>query len=485
MIETLNHNATFAWESARAVIDIGSNTVRLVVYGGPARAPVVLLNEKVTAKLGKGVAEDGKLSGKAMTNVLAALARYKAIIDLGGIGSVEVVATAAVRDATNGGKFLDRVAALGFAPRLLSGVEEAETSATGVIGAFPDARGIVGDLGGGSLELVDVADGATSHGISMPLGSLRLPAMRAGGDRTFARKVGALMEKADWVAEPGVTLYLVGGSMRAFARAAMVRMNWPLEDTHGFMMDAAKAAEMARLLSRRGQVLKPLDGVASSRLASIPDTAALIGVLLRRLSPSRIVFSSWGLREGLLFGSLGADEQAQDPLVAGVSDFVKQLGISAAEGDAAVQWMQNVVPMARTPLGRAAVLLCLASGRVEPNLRRETPRAWGLRKRWIGVETSGRAILAAALQSTVSRNGSVDDLAMLTPETDLSDAQSLGLVTRLCRRLTAGCVPLIERTSLHILAGKLTLESSDPALINDSAMRDMKELCQHMGLVQI
>ena len=79
-------------------------------------------------------------------------------------------------------------------------------------------------------------------GISMPLGSLRLSAMRAGGDRTFARKVGAMLAKADWAAEPGVTLYLVGGSMRAFARAAMVRMNWPLEDTHGFTLDSAKAA---------------------------------------------------------------------------------------------------------------------------------------------------------------------------------------------------------------------------------------------------
>ncbi|KPF90550.1 exopolyphosphatase [Novosphingobium sp. AAP83] len=481
-MHTLTHNPTFAWGSARAVIDIGSNTVRLVVYGGPPRAPVVMLNEKVTAKLGKGVAEDGKLSGKAMTNVLAALARYKAIIDLGGIGTVDVVATAAVRDATNGAKFLDRVRALGFAPRLLSGVEEAETSATGVIGAFPDARGIVGDLGGGSLELVDVADGGTSHGISMPLGSLRLAAMRAGGDRTFARKVGAMLAKADWAAEPGVTLYLVGGSMRAFARAAMVRMNWPLEDTHGFTLDAAKAADLARLLSRRGQLLKPIDGVSSNRLGAIPDTAALIAVLLRRLMPSRIVFSSWGLREGLLFGSLSPDEQAQDPLVAGVADFVTQLGITADEGDAAVRWMQDVVPMARTPLGRAAVLLCLASGRVEPNLRRETPRAWGLRKRWIGVETSGRAILAAALQSSVSRGGPVDDLALLMPANTLVDAQVLGLATRLCRRLTAGCVPLIGRTTLRLIEGKLALDSTEPALIGDGALRDLRELGQQMGL---
>ncbi|CAH0497176.1 Ppx/GppA family phosphatase [Novosphingobium sp. CECT 9465] len=482
MIETLKHNPTYAWNKSRAVIDIGSNTVRLVVYGGPPRAPVVLLNEKVTAKLGKGVAEVGKLSGKATANVLAALARYKAIIDLGGIGSVDVVATAAVRDASNGQQFLERVRALGFAPRLLSGVEEAETSATGVIGAFPDARGIVGDLGGGSLELVDVADGGTSHGVSMPLGSLRLPALRAGGDRTFARKVGAMLAKADWAAEPGVTLYLVGGSMRAFARAVMVRMNWPVEDTHGFTLDAAKALDLARLLSRRGQAIKPIDGVSTNRLASIPDTAALVAILLRQLSPARIVFSSWGLREGVLFSALSASEQKLHPLVSGVGDFVTQLGITAAEGDAAVRWMQDVAPMARTPLGQAAVLLCLAAGRVEPNLRRETPRAWALRKRWIGVETSGRAILAAALQSSVSRGGSTDDLAVLAPNVDLGEAQTLGLAARLCRRLTAGCVPLIEHTALRMEAGKLSLESVEPALIGDAALRDLKELAQHMGL---
>jgi exopolyphosphatase/guanosine-5'-triphosphate,3'-diphosphate pyrophosphatase len=144
--------------------------------------------------------------------------------------------------------------------------------------------------------------------------------------------------------------------------------------------------------------------------------------------------------------------------------------------------MQNVVPMAHTPLGRAAVLLCLASGRVEPNLRRETPRAWGLRKRWIGVETSGRAILAAALQSCVSRGGSIADLVLLAPATNLCEAQSLGLAARLCRRLTAGCVPLIERTSLRIQAGRLSLESTEPALIGDSALRDLRELAQQMGL---
>lgn len=476
-------NPTFAWATARAVIDIGSNTVRLVIYGGPPRAPVTLLNEKVTAKLGKGVAEDGRLTEKAMANVLAALARYKALIDLGGVGSVEVVATAAAREASNGPQFLDRVRALGLVPRLLSGVEEAETSANGVIGAFPQAHGIVADMGGGSLELVDIADGRTSHGVSLPLGSLRLPALRASGDRTFARKVGAMLEQAEWAAEPGTTLYFVGGSMRAFARAAMVRLDWPLEDTHGFTLDAATALDQARLLSRRGQVSRPVTGVSGNRLGSIPDTAGLIAILLRKLQPGRVVFSSWGLREGLLFGALPPRIKVQNPLLAGVADYAGQYATTPEQGDAVARWMQAISPLALTPVGQAAILLCLAAGRVEPNLRRDVPEAWGLQKRWIGIDMAGRAMLAAALQCNVARgHGPSENLTRLASPQDLHDARTLGLAARLCRRLTAATVPLIERTSLAIEGERLILRSTEPALIGDGALRDLKDLALHLGL---
>ena len=138
---------------ARAIIDIGSNTVRLVIYGSPTRAPEILHNEKVTARLGKGVAETGMLSEKSSALALAALERYRVLLALKGVERVDVVATAAVRDAANGAAFMDQVRAMGFEPRLLTGEQEALTSAHGLRGAFPGAVGIVGDLGGGSLEI--------------------------------------------------------------------------------------------------------------------------------------------------------------------------------------------------------------------------------------------------------------------------------------------------------------------------------------------
>ena len=472
----------YDWAHARAIIDIGSNTVRLVVYGGPPRAPVTLLNEKVTAKLGKHVAETGRLSDKAMANVLTALRRYKALLDLAGVPRVDVVATAASRDAANGPEFLQQIRAIGFTPRLLSGVEEAETSATGVLGAFPHAQGIVGDLGGGSLELVDVADGGTSHGVTMPLGSLRLPALRAKGDPTFVREIGRMLAKADWAAEPGVTLYLVGGSMRALARAMMVRLDWPFEDTHGFSLSADDARKLARQLARRGQVTGPIEGVSASRLASIPDAAALLVVLLNRLEPGQVVFSSWGLREGILFGSLSDAVQKQDPLVAATEAFVAPLGIDRGLIDAAVQWMRPVLPQVDGAIERCAIALCLAAGRTEPNLRRDLASDWGMRKRWVGIDSAGRAALAAALQANTGEASTPAPWLRLAGPQTLFDARAIGLAARLGRRLSACSPGVLGKTRLTCENGRLTIITDVPALVGDGAQRDLKELARHLGV---
>src|SRR5690606_21586095 len=186
----------FAWRGLRvapadrrAVIDIGSNTVRLVVYDGPQRVPRTMWTEKDVARLGPDLAETGRIPAEASEQALAALARFALLTRELGVTDVQTVATAAARDAENGGEFLERVRALGLAPQLLNGEEEAIAAAYGVIGAFPDARGTVADLGGGSLELVAVEDGACRDGATLPLGTLRLPALRAKEAPGFKRAV--------------------------------------------------------------------------------------------------------------------------------------------------------------------------------------------------------------------------------------------------------------------------------------------------------
>ncbi|WP_333838099.1 Ppx/GppA phosphatase family protein [Novosphingobium sp.] len=473
----------------RAIIDIGSNTVRLVIYGEPLRAPQILHNEKVTARLGKGVAEAGDLSAKAMGVALAALARYRAILSLKGVTDIDVVATAASRDARNGAAFLEDIRKLGLTPRLLSGGEEAVTSAHGVIGAFPGAKGMVGDLGGGSLELVDIDGERCTHGISLPLGTLRLPALRAEGLRAFGQKVGKALTKADWQAAPGQTLYLVGGSLRALARHIMVETGFPIDDPHGYVADPAVALRLAKAMARReSDALAPIDGVSSGRLASLPDTAALLAVLIARLKPEKLVFSAWGLREGVLWEAMPAAVRSQDPLVAGASAFAEDNGVAANTATMVAGWTAGIVPGdvpdRRERLRLTATMLCLASATIEPNLRSDVASEWGLRKRWIGATARDRAMLTAAMIANTGKLTLPTSLSQLASPSALREAQAWGLATRLCRRFSVCAAPALNASTLARADDTLALTVDDrhAALLSDSVVRDLKALATILGL---
>lgn len=473
----------------RAIIDIGSNTVRLVIYGGPPRAPTVLHNEKVSAKLGRGVAETGRLAEKAVRVSLAALRRYRALLDLRAIRRVDVVATAAARDAADGAEFLDRVRAIGFEPRLLTGEEEAIASATGVIGAFPAANGVVADLGGGSLELVDVEGTACRHGVSLPLGTLRLPPLRAKGGPAFARHVARILAAEDWSAPHSPTLYLVGGSFRSFARYAMQHGEWPSDDPHGFDLDAGAAVSLARTLARkRADALVPVPGIGSSRLGTLPDAAALLEALIHTLKPSRLVFSSWGLREGLLYASLPPGVQRQDPLLAGVSAFVEHHGVAPATAAMVAGWTAPANPAnangGRERLRLAATMLALASVNVEPNLRTDLSVAWAMRKRWIGITNRDRAMIAAALMANTGRMELPPAWAHFATTDELHEAQGWGLAVRLCRRLTGATAQSLSRSALRADAETLNLMVRAPydVLVNEGVERDLRALGAHLGI---
>ena len=433
--------------------------------------------------------ENGLLGPRASAAALAALARYRALLLLRGVDRVDVVATAAVRDAGNGQAFLDKVTEMGFAPRLLSGEQEAETSAHGVLGAFPGARGIVGDLGGGSLELVDIDGASCRHGTSMPLGTLRLAALRAGGDRKFGEAIARMLRNAAWTAEPGATLYLVGGSLRAFARYAMARLDWAIDDPHGFEIDAPSALRLAKtLVHRRPELLVPLAGISTGRMNSLPDTAALLAVLIRRLNPARLVFSSWGLREGVLVEDMPAGIRTQDPLVAGMSAFVQEQGIPPQIAAMVAGWTVAASPPSgierRERLRLATTMLCLAASTVEPNLRGDIARDWALRKRWVGAGTTERVMLAVAMLAHAGRLDVPPQLAALVSPESLREAQAWGLSTRLCRRFST-CAPQgLSGSSLTVANDRLvlTVQPALKALVNDGVERDLKALGAHLGL---
>jgi len=474
---------------SRAIIDIGSNTVRLVIYGGPRRAPTVLHNEKSTIRLGKGVVESGTLSRKAADLAVATLARYEVLLRLRGVGDVQCVATAAVRDARNGAEFLDRVTALGLRPRLLTGTEEARAGAMGVIGAFPAAEGVVADLGGGSLELIDIVGDDCSHPVSLPLGTLRLPTLRATGERAFAKAIKSMVGTSGWTAPPGATLYLVGGSFRALARVALQQVSWPSDDPHGFELTAAEATATARrTLRMTTPALALVPGISASRAGSLPDAAALLLSLIKITGASRIVFSSWGLREGLLYGALRPEERSQDPLVEGMAVHAARHGITR---DMAVQVADWTAPAlgptaagADEGLRLGATLLCLSLSTLEPNLRADSAAIWSLRKRWIGISNRQRAMLAACLLANAARPELPRGLLPLARESDLRAAISWGLAIRLCRRFSGTAGAALAASSLAIADGTLVLgvDAANAPLVNEATQRDLKALAAALGL---
>ncbi len=477
----------------RAIIDIGSNTVRLVVYGGTMRAPTVVLNEKVTAKLGREIATTGRLAEEAMALALRGLRRFALLLADLGVTDIETVATAAVRDAANGPEFVEQLRAIGLAPRVISGEEEALLSAHGVIGAFPDARGIVADLGGGSLELVRVAGGATEGASTLPLGTLRLPEHRGKSRTDMKKTLEKALRKGGWdlaanLPQHNGALYLVGGTWRAMAVYGMAARGWPLSDPHGFEIDAGSALELAASLAgSESDTLRTRERISTMRAEKLPDAAVLLQALLARLAPEKVVFSSWGLREGLLYDRLPDHSKAQDPLLAGVAVFATQRGTQPTLATRMAAWTLDAAPArahGSERLRLAATMLGLAAMQIEPNIRLPHAINWALHKRWIGIDGKGRAMLAAAIAANGNQLVLPAEVRALASEEALEEALRWGLALRLARRLGAQSARSLEASRLRTQGGVLVLElaRSHEALFGAPTEKDMKLLAGRLGL---
>lgn len=473
---------------ARAIIDIGSNTVRMVIFGGSPRAPGVLFNEKVAARLGRDIARTGLMPEDAMDMALRELRRFATLLEALGIRDVETVATAAVRDAANGGQFLERIAQIGLAPRLISGAEEARLSAQGVIGAFPGARGVVADLGGGSLELVRIGNGGVEHATSLPLGTLRLDEYRDGDEPAMVRRLAERLAQSDWGSAVEVPLYLVGGTWRAIAVHDMARRKYPLSDPHGYELDAGRAAKLAaRVAGAASESLLIDPRISIMRSEIMPDAAVLLEAMLASLKPERVVFSSWGLREGLLYDRLPDHSKAQDPLLAGVGVFAAQCGAPPVLASHIAGWTADVAPSREHGSERirlAANMLALASMQLEPNLRLEHAVDWALHKRWIAIDAAGRAMIAAAVAANRNTADRPGKLARLATREQLEEGVSWGLATRLARRLGARSRQSLQASRLtaddDVLV--LRLRHSHRHLYGLANERDMAALADHLGL---
>ncbi len=472
----------------RAVLDIGSNTVRVVVYGGAPRAPTVLWNEKVSARLGETVASEGTLSEESMVLALRGIERFVLLFRDLKVTHVETVATEAVRRASNGTAFLDRVRDLGLTPRILSGQEEGEVSASGVIGAFPGMSGIVADLGGGSLELVAVDEATINDTVSLPLGTLPLAQMRERHGHDTRKMVAQVLKGAQWSVPAGGSLYLVGGTFRAMSVYALEQLDYPLSDPHGLSLPAKRAKELAEELAKASpNDLARSDRISSMRAHKLPDAAYLLIALLKRLQPERIIVSAWGLREGLLMRSLSPHERSRDPLLAGIAEFGAHHNASPTMAARIAGWTAGAIRQPGRGSERirlAAITLALSAMQIEPNIRLRQALDWALHKRWIALAPHERAMIAATICANGNQCDLPSEITSLAPPEDLAEAIEWGLALRLCRRLSGASNESLQNTALNIEGNTLVLRmTKDRApLFGAPNEKDLRLLAGRLGL---
>jgi exopolyphosphatase/guanosine-5'-triphosphate,3'-diphosphate pyrophosphatase len=299
------------------VIDIGSNSVRLVLFDGIRRAPASFFNEKVLCGLGRSMAETGVLDPEGRTMALAALSRFRLICEKMGVGAqrLECFATAAVREASDGQEFIEEAnAILGQQVRVLSGEQEARQAASGVLTGIPDLKGWVADLGGGSLELAEVADGEISNPVSFPFGPLRLAGLKRKVIKPMLREAFSGFVSSDGMG----TLCLVGGAWRTLAKLHMTRTKYPVKVLHHYALDAKEARDFAHSLNKKSlPSMSEVEGISERRLETIPTAALILRKLIDALEPADIVISAHGVREGIMYDRLDPVERAKDPLIEG------------------------------------------------------------------------------------------------------------------------------------------------------------------------
>ncbi len=298
-----------------AIVDICSNSVRLVVYETASRVAATLQNEKTICAIGRDMVTSGRLHAEGCVAALAALARFRVIADGLNVESREAVATAAARDAVNGAEFIARAEkAWGGPIRILAGEDEARIAAEGVVAGIPDADGLAADLGGGSLDMVTVKGGKTGAAVTLPFGPLRLMDQSKGDPDKARDIVDKGLKNIPGLSAPA--LYAVGGAWRSFARVDMEEQNYPLHVLQHYIIPRGRALRLCRLLAGLSKdSLRKVKVVSKRRAESLPYGAVVLERLLEQSDIKDVVISAYGLREGLLFRGLGAEERAKDPLV--------------------------------------------------------------------------------------------------------------------------------------------------------------------------
>ncbi|MBS0564209.1 MAG: Ppx/GppA family phosphatase [Proteobacteria bacterium] len=482
--------------SARAlervgVVDVGSNSVRLVVFDGAARSPAYFYNEKILAGLGKGLAQTGRLNPEGRARALAALKRFAALAEGMDLPPLTCVATAAAREATDGPEFVREVEGeTGLKLWVIDGAEEARLSAQGVLLGWPEAQGLVCDMGGNSMELAELKEGRVGRRATSPLGPFRLQQV-PGGKPGILKHIRAVVRglAAD-IGTDHDRIYLVGGSWRAIARLDMERRAYPMTVLHEYRMDPAALVETLDWIGRTDlDSLRMKTGTSQARLDLVPLAALVLKELVKVFAPREIDVSSYGIREGLLYEQMPEKLRRRDPLIEACRYAEQTMARMPGFGKKLFHFLMPIygtAPPERLRMVRAACLLHDTTWRAHPDYRAEVCFDNATRANLGGLSHQERVFLGLALLHRYknSRAGSrLEPLFALLPPAEVQAAEILGKAMRFGAMLSAQSPERTGTLAYDPVARRLTfrLNRGAEALFGEVAQARFQSLAEALG----
>ena len=479
---------------AVAVIDVGSNTIRLVIFDRLENALVPLYNERTFCALGRGLATGAFLAPEAMKEAVRTITRFARLARMLGVGDTELIATAAVRDARNGERLVrDVEAACGARVRVLDGAEEARLSALGVVAGMPGAHGIMGDLGGGSLELVELDRERIGRQATLPLGTMRMADAHEEAPRETTRRLRETLAGIGWLRKRprAANFYPAGGTWRAFARLHIERTDHPLHVIHAYARPAPEVMKFAGSIGQlRPSALTSAAGVNRRRARHLPYAAALLAELLDAIAPRTVRFCSTGVREGLAYARLGEEERAADALLGAAEALGRREARFPEFAGALFDWLDPLTGKRRwRRLARAACHLADVAWREHPEYRAEQGLLRVVRHNYLAAGHGERAFLGLAVFGRYGgdprASAAARRLGPLLGEGERRRAETLGRAMRLAYRLSAGSVELLASTRLKYRPERdelvLKLDGAATPPIGGAVEQDFAALAKSLG----
>lgn len=484
----------------RAVVDIGSNSVRLVIFSGPPRSPISIINEKVLCGLGDRDPVTGALKPEPFERAIATLQRFRAILDTEETQTEDVVATAAVRDASNGPEFLAAAKQAGFDVRLISGDEEARLAGLGILCsaheiAQDNRPALGGDLGGGSLELSRLggADGARVHDtVSLPVGALRMLSEHGGNLCEVERVAQHAFAGIDWLQRTHFkNLYIVGGSWRALARISIERSRHPIPVLDHYTVDRGSMLETCRYAEiEDAEIIGKISGVQKKRVPTLPGAAVVLRCLIDHTRVENVIVSACGVREGLLFDRLTEQERQSDPLFTLAEDFAQRAEGGRIPDPVAISAFLDPLfdesPSYRRLRVTAAQMIRGAS-LAHPEQRAQHAASLAMATPFLGLDHKERTLLAlmmlARFGGTMTKDARSLPLSLLDAE-DMTYAYRVGCAHRLAAALNRPMFYQNPGFALRRSETSLTLEIAAEAadLFAEAALKEFDRLADAFGL---